>query len=134
MDLLQLGVKNLTPYQYISRANSLAALEFYDQAKEETEEALRIIPDYVEAYKLSGRILLEQGEYEKSFENLRKAKILDPYDMEIRYYLARVFYELNLLQEAEDQCRRVLDENPKNEKAQDLLSSINNKKRNVFHE
>ncbi len=132
--LLKFGVKNLTPYPYINRAYVLFNLKFYDQAKAEIEQALKIVPAYTEAYQLLGRVLLEKGEYEEAFENLRKAKILDPYDMETRYYLAQVFYELNILEEAEDQCRRVLNENPKNEKARALVSLINNKKRNFPHE
>lgn len=133
-DLLKFGVKNLTPYQYINRAYVLFHLKFYDQAQVEIEEALRTVPAYTEAYQLLGKVLLEQKKYNEAFENLRKAKILDPYDMETRYCLAQVFYDLNILKDAENQCQYILSQDPQNAKARSLLSLIDGKKRNFYHE
>ena len=128
VNLLELGVKNVTPYQQVNRAYVLFNLGLYDQAKIEIEEALRVIPDYTEAYKLLGRILFQRREYPLAFENLRKAKILNPADMETHYFLAQVFYELNAFEQSEKECQRILSENPQNAKALFLLSLIYAKK------
>ena len=123
-DLLKLGVKNVTPYQYINRAEALFTLELYDQAEAEITEALRIIPHYSEAYKLLGKIYHHKKESAKAFENLRKAKLLVPGDVETRYYLGDCFYYLGDLVQAEKQCRIVLDKNAKNPKGLLLLFKI----------
>ena len=101
---------------------------FTDKAKIEVEEALRVIPDYTEAYKLLGRILFQRREYNLAFENLRKAKILNPADMETHYLLAQVFYKLNAFEQSEKECQRILSENPQNARALFLLSLIYAKK------
>ncbi len=125
MDLMRLGVTSVTPYQHMSRGQTLFNLNFFDQAKEEAQEVLRIEPTNVKAYKLLGKINLEKKEYEAAFENLRKAKLLDSSDMEIRYNLAVSLYYLKNLKLAREQCDRVLADNRKNAKTLYLLALIN---------
>jgi len=126
-DLIRLGAKNVTPYRYINRAQALYNLGFYDQAHREAQEALRISPAYFAAYKLLGKIAIDQRQYEKGFELIRQAKILNPGDIETKYYLALAAFYLGDIQFAQEQCQKVIQANPRNYRALFLLSRIYDK-------
>jgi len=124
MDLLELGARNVTPYQFINRANALFNMGLIDEAEKEALEAKRITPHYIEPYKILGKISLKREEYFTAFDYFRKAKLLNPYDVKVRYHLALSYYHLGELQQAIDHNNRVLAKNSNNPKGLFLLSSI----------
>ncbi len=128
-DLLKLGVRPVTPYQNLNRAEALFNLNFLDKALNEANTAINIEPSFVDAYKLVGKIYLEKKQYNEAFENLRKAKVLNPDDMETRYDLAESLFYLDHVAQAYAQCDRVLKASPKNAKALFLLARIYAKER-----
>lgn len=128
MDLLQLGLKNITPFTYVKRADILYGLGAYDSALNEAEEALRIDSRYADAYKVAGKILIEKKEYDRAYELLRKGKLLEPANVEIRYYLAISFYYLGEIQKAFEQNTLVLKDSATNYKGLSLMSLIYAKK------
>jgi len=129
VDLIRLGVRNVTPYQHINRARALFNLKLYDKAQEEAEEVLRVEPYNETAYKIISKVNIEKEEYDKALENSRKAKLLDPGDMETHYLLGVSFYHLGDLDQALAQCRKVLADNSKNPKVLFFTSLIYAKQR-----
>ncbi|MBF0531710.1 MAG: hypothetical protein HQL23_01275 [Candidatus Omnitrophica bacterium] len=132
IDWAQVGAKNFIPYRYVNRAQALSRMGFRDQAQREVAAALRLHPAYFDAYRLYGKILVEEKKYDPALENLRKAKLLSSEDLETRYLLAKCFYELGILAEAQKQAGFVLDREPDNEPARKLSILINGKARGVL--
>jgi tetratricopeptide (TPR) repeat protein len=127
--LLNIGTYKVEPYRYINRAYALYNMGFPQSAEKESIEALRIQPYNTKAYKLLGKIYNDRGEYKRGFEALRKAKLVDPQDMNIRYQIALALYHLGELEKSEEQCQRVLSRRPMDEKAQELMALIHAAKR-----
>ena len=123
-NLLMIGTHKVTPYRHVSRAYALFHMGFEQKAEQEAIEALRIEPYNAKAFKLLGRIYNERGDYDDAFENLRKAKLIDPHDMKVRYQMAVALYYLGEAKKAKEQCQIVLDQNPENNKGLLLLSLI----------
>lgn len=127
-DLLKIGTQKVEPYRHVNRAYALFNMGFPEKAEAEAAEALRVEPYNPQAHKLLGRIYNERGEFAEAFESLRKAKLLAPDDMKVRYQIAVALYHLGETGKAEEQCRRVLATNPKNAEGLFLLSLIYAKK------
>ncbi len=94
VDLLRVGLRNITPYQNISRAYALYNMKFYDKARSEIAEALRVSPGNSRAYELLGKMYIDEENYPKAFEYLRKAKMLNPYDKRLRKNLEKIYHTL----------------------------------------
>ncbi len=124
LDLLKVGLHKVTPYHQVNRAYALFNMKFYDKALAEAQEGMRIEPYNVQLYMLLGKINNEKGEYQTAFENIRKAKLIDPQDVWIRYHLAVALYHLGEIRQAKEQCRRILKERPAEGKVLSLLSQI----------
>jgi len=123
-DLLKIGTYKVAPYRHVNRAYALFNMGFPEKARQEAAEALRIEPYNVKAHKLIGRIHNDREEFTEAFESLRKAKLLDPGDIKVRYQIAVALYHLGEVDKAEEQCRRVLAKKPKDTKTRLLLSMI----------
>lgn len=123
-DLIKIGAMTITPYQHLHRAFALYYLDFKDKALDEVEEALKISPDYDQAYYLKARILYDYERYSEALEYFRKAKVLNPASSEIRYGLARAFYKLGDNETAFEQLEKLLSVDPKNMNGLYLLAVI----------
>jgi tetratricopeptide (TPR) repeat protein len=93
VDLKEVGLKKVYPDIYIKRAWALFYLGFYEQALGEVRQALRVRPDYAQAYNIIGRIELKQKLYDQAFEDLRLAHIYAPSNLETMSSLGE-FYTL----------------------------------------
>lgn len=124
LDLIKIGIREVVPYQHLNRAKALFNLRILDKAEGELKEALQALPHYTEAYLVLGKVYLEQKKFLDAFEQLRKAKILDPAYMEVRYHLAMSFYYLGEFKKAKGQCERLLEHSPSDFKAVFLLAFI----------
>lgn len=123
-DLLAIGPMTITPYQHIHRAYALYYAGLKDKALSEVEEALKISPNYDEAYYLKGRILYDNDDFLGALEYFRKAKVLKPSDIETRFGLARAFYRLGDWVHAQEQADKILSVNPRDINALFLLTLI----------
>ncbi|MCK5081393.1 MAG: hypothetical protein KAR31_00670 [Candidatus Omnitrophica bacterium] len=123
-ELLKIGTYKVIPYRYVNRAYALYNMGFPKKAEDEAVEALRIEPYNEKALKLLGKIYNERGEFARGFESLRKAKLLAPEDMKIRYQIALALYHLGELEQAREQCQRVVSLNSKDPDALALLLLI----------
>ncbi|MBI5415695.1 MAG: tetratricopeptide repeat protein [Candidatus Omnitrophica bacterium] len=123
-DLLKLGLYKATPYRYVNRAYALFNMKFYDKALREAEEGLKVEPYNAELYMLLGKIALKEKNYGEAFEQLRKARLIDPSDVWTRYYLALSFYRLGEIPRAREQCQWVLARRPDHAKALYLMAMI----------
>jgi len=123
-NLLKLGMRNVTPYRHVNRAQALFNLKLFEKAQEEVQEAIRIAPHYAKAHAILGDIYIERRDYSQAFGILRKASLLDPQNLKTRYQVALVLYHLGDWSEAEAQCQRVLMRKQKNAKGLFLLSRI----------
>ena len=123
-ELLGLGLNRITPSRYVNRAYALFNMKLYDKAIQEAEEGMRIEPYNARLYMLLGKLNIENKDYAKAFENLRKAKLLDAEDIWIRYYLAFSLYHLDEMRGAKEQCRFVLKKKPEHAKALFLSALI----------
>jgi tetratricopeptide (TPR) repeat protein len=123
-DLLKIGVHKVTPYRHINRAYALYNMGFPDKALMEAAQALRVEPYNDKAYKIIGKIYNERGRFAEAFENLRKAKLIAPEDIKVRYQIAVALYHLGEVEKARAQCRLVLTARPDDAEALFLLSLI----------
>jgi tetratricopeptide (TPR) repeat protein len=123
-DLMRFGLQDFEPYRYTNRAEALLNLKFLEQAQREAVEALRISAKSKKAYKILGKIYYLKKEYPLAFEYLRKAKLLNAKDMEIRYFLAATAFELGNNKLAYEQATRVLGAKKDQSKALLLLARI----------
>lgn len=117
IDLLRLGSVKATPYQQINRAYTLETIDLDGPAMAELEEALKVAPNYVEPFKLMGRIYSKQKKFEQAFENLRIAAVMAPNDRTIRQNLAVAYYDLGEYKYALEQYQRIIDTWPSHPKA-----------------
>ncbi len=65
---------------YINRGNTYFKLEQYDKALADYDEAIRLEPDYDEAYNNRGVIFRKQGKYNRALEDYHSAMRLNPSD------------------------------------------------------
>ena len=122
MDLKRLGPRRVGPYQHISRAYTLEALDFDEAALAEAGHALEIMPGYLDGYKIIGKIYGKKNDYEKAFENFRKAVMISPFDMQNRLNLGLAYEKLSEYQYAIKQYTAMTNYEPKNPQGYYLLA------------
>jgi len=114
MDLLKLGTKRIDPFPLTSRAYILEALGADEAALLESKEALRVIPDYVPAYTMMGKIYNKRKDYKKAFEYYRLGAMYAQGDLQARLGLAQAYEDLKDYNGAINQYQRVVDAFPQN--------------------
>ncbi len=123
-DLARIRLRNVEPYRNTNRAYSFFSMGLYDQALAEGYEALRVMPNNMEARKIIGQVFHRKGDYQKAFEYLRAAKLLASGDLEVRYHLALTFEAQNNFGQAAEQAKIVLNGDPDNAYALVLLARV----------
>lgn len=124
IDLAAVAAKKITPYEHTQRALALYDMQLFDQAGREAQEAYRIAPDDPTALKILGKLTIFERDYSRALMYLRNALLLDSSDNETRYYMGVSLFHLGQLDEAENQCNRVLEKNPRNTKVLALSALI----------
>jgi Flp pilus assembly protein TadD len=117
LDIYRIGSQKVTPYQNFHRAATLERLDLDDAAVEELNEALKISPNYLEPYKLRGRIYAKREDYEKAFADFRVAVVFDPWDKGGRHDFAAVYYKLGKYGYAIEQYHKILERWPRDPRA-----------------
>jgi len=107
MDMYRLGPTRAIPYHFANRAYTLLDLGLYGPALKEVEEALKVAPEYGEAYKIKGQIAAEKKDYEAAFQNFRLAARFSPTDKHVRYNLAAAYYDLGRYNMAIEEYKKI---------------------------
>jgi len=122
MNLLRLGAKRVDPYQFLNRAFSLEAMEIYDGALAEAQEALKVDPRYTDSYQIMGKVYSERKDYEKAFEYFRIASVLNSSNRTMRYNLAKTYEQLEEYGNAIYQYQKLINHNPGDSEAYFLIT------------
>jgi len=77
-DLKELGALRVYPLPYIKRAKFFYLLNKDALVINEAKEALAVMPDAAEAWRLLGKAYTRQGSYEEAFLSFRSAALLMP--------------------------------------------------------
>ncbi|MBF0385850.1 MAG: tetratricopeptide repeat protein [Candidatus Omnitrophica bacterium] len=128
-ELGKIGTKRISPYRSNNRAETILNAGFPDKAVEEAQESLKISPDDFMAYKIIGKAFLAKGDYNKAFESLRQARLLNNGDLEIKYLLAVCYYSLNNYDQALRHIKEILSRQPENTQAMLFLALIDFKEK-----
>jgi Tfp pilus assembly protein PilF len=80
--------------------NALARKQLWDQAVDHLQEAIRLRPDYPDAYFNLGSVLFQQGRLDEAVAEWRKALAIRPQDAEAHRNLASAFRKQGKVKEA----------------------------------
>ncbi len=80
----------------------------FERAKGEIEQAIKLDAGSADSYRTLGEIQLERKDYEAAYRAWLKANQLAPEDPRTTYYLGRLFYEADFLNEAAAWFRQTL--------------------------
>ena len=83
VDLKKLGLRQIYPDPYISRAFLFETFGNDYLVMQEVKEALRILPSCWQGYYLLGRVYLRQGLYQQAWETLRQAALFSRNNPEV---------------------------------------------------
>ncbi|MDD5355185.1 MAG: tetratricopeptide repeat protein [Candidatus Omnitrophica bacterium] len=123
-ELEKIGPKVVYPYDYISRGRALEDLGCFQAAISEAREALKIMPDSVDALVLIGNCFLELEEYSRALEGYRLALAINPKSAQLRNKFALALYKLGNFKEAEAQLLKVIKQRPKDAQNYHALSMV----------
>lgn len=98
-----------------------------DEALFHLEQAVKINPQYVDAYFNLGVVYYESGKYQMSLDSYENANRLRPNDDSTVYGIAANQYALGKFSQSLENCKRALRINPKNENAKRLLEMLREK-------
>ena len=107
-DLKELVALKVYPLPYIKRAKFFYLLNKDALVISEAKEALAIMPDAAEAFRLLGKAYMRQGSYEEAFLNLRSASVFMPRNAGILLDLGRCLIMLKDYEAAEKTLKAAL--------------------------
>lgn len=111
---------------YFNAANTLMKSEYYSDAAEEYEEAIKANPNFYGAYLNLGKALEKLDEKEKAIKTYLKAVEINPDYYKAYYNLAHIYFETQKYDEAIENYQQVLKLNSDNYKAYNNLAIIYN--------
>jgi tetratricopeptide (TPR) repeat protein len=111
--LEKIGPRIVYPYSYIQRGKVLKELICFQAAISEAKEALKIMPDSIEALELLGSCYLELKEYERALIYYSLALTKNPNSAELRNKFALALYRLGDFEEAKNQLLKAIKQKPK---------------------
>lgn len=130
---------------YLKEKKNLLAIENLKKVIEKTdncallEEIKNIITNKIaplnryeanNLYEILGDTYIKLGENENSYEAYAKALMINPRDIYLKYYLANLFYEKNLTNDAIKLYNSILNENPKDYQIKSARAKLLAKKEN----
>lgn len=122
--LLRIGLRRVPAYQFVRRATMLYHLGFYPRARQELAQARLIEDPDAESRRLLGKIALKEKRFQEAFVQLRKAKLMNPPDMETRYFLALALRGLGKSGMALKQASLILIRQPRNSQVKVLKAQL----------
>jgi tetratricopeptide (TPR) repeat protein len=110
--LNEIGLKRVYPDPYINRGWKFYYFGLYEQALDESREALRILPSASDAYNIMGRVYLKQKLYNRAFQALRLAGIYGPLDTQTLVSLGDFYTQTDKIDEAIKIYKKLTKLNP----------------------
>ena len=108
---------NLVGACYKELGRSKGALKMF-------ETALKIKPDYFEAYKNLGITHRDLGQFELAVEKLKSSIAIEPNNVDAHYNLAITYKDINEIDKAIESYKKVMEINPKFAAAYNNLGNI----------
>jgi tetratricopeptide (TPR) repeat protein len=90
------------------------------------EQAVKLNPNYLSAWFNLGAICYDNDLFEASIQYYQQANKLQPNDEDIIYGIAASQFAIEQLDKSLENCKKVLEINPKNSNAKALLKMIKN--------
>ena len=116
--------------------NNLGNIYFFqdrlDLALECYKNATAISPELYEAYNNCGNIYFQKRNYEMAIKNYKKALALEKGSFEIHYNLSLAYLEVNRKKEAVAELKAVLELNPSDPRAAELLQRLNKEEKGIL--
>jgi tetratricopeptide (TPR) repeat protein len=111
----------------ISRELAVEAIQNsnYTEAIRELKKAIAINPDYPDLHNYLGIAYGNSGMGDDAIEEFKISLKINPYYLKARLNLALALYEKGQYQEAQNHLTRVLEIQPQNQLANNLLSELN---------
>lgn len=94
------------------------------KAEEEYKKAIQLNPEHANSYGNLANIYFRMEKYEEAVANYKKAIELNQYMPEFYMNLGLLYHKRGMMQEARDSFDKVLQIDPGNQKAQELLKSV----------
>jgi tetratricopeptide (TPR) repeat protein len=124
IDIDKIGLKKVYAEPYINRAWIFYYLGFNEQALNEANEALKILPSDSEAYNVIGRVYIRQKLYDEAFRALRLASIYDPLSATTLISLGNFYVETGKTEDALKIYKKLTKLNPRFAEAFHLLGTV----------
>ena len=124
MQLSQMS--NAGAKSHLEAGNAFVDQEQFTQAAVEYQKAIRLDPEYAEAYNNLGISLAEQGEMADAVKAFREAVRIDPEDAESQSNLGNALLQLGLAVEAVAPLREALRLHPDDPDVQEALRQAQN--------
>jgi len=112
------------PEAYQLAANLYLGLTYFDKARRDAEEVIRLNPQMPKAYVVLGMVDDYGGDEKGAEEEFEKALQVDPNDVQARVELGSVFCNERKLDAARQQLDRALAQDPKSYSAMYLLGRV----------
>lgn len=113
----EVNLKNLSKRLEWGKKKGSDPIHGYNQAIQAYEEALKIDPDFAEAWNNKGYVLFSLQKYEEAIAAYDRALMIDPMFVEARYNKANALYKLKKFEQAIQVYDQVLKIRPLSAKA-----------------
>src|SRR5271168_2848279 len=109
--------------KYLAEGQNYMKKGQYGDASVEFRNALRLDPRFVDAYYQLAQADLAQRDWQGAYASLEKAIELDPTRLDARLDRGRLYLAARQFDKAEDEANAILQEEPKNVGAYQILGS-----------
>ena len=115
---------NVKSIVYVHRGMAFFSKDDLVSADRDFSRAIEENPGNAKGFLYRGLIKVIQNTYSAAFEDFAQALTLDPFSQEALLERAKLFFKIGDTHGCRKDCRRILDINPENTKAQELLARL----------
>ena len=108
-------------------AEALAQRDMLDDAIKICEHGMKYHQDFSDGHITFARVLHLANQKDEALEHIRRALALDNRNTDAYLAAAEIFMEMNLIKAACEACLRIMEMEPQNQLANELLTRINNR-------
>ncbi|WP_319416669.1 (p)ppGpp synthetase [Marispirochaeta aestuarii] len=116
--------RDLRSIVYVHRGMAYFTKDDLAAAERDFSQSIGEDPENSKGYLYLGLVKAVQQEYRAAFDNFDQALIHDPFSQDALLERAKLFHKIGDIVSCSSDCRRILDINPGNKKAQELLEQV----------